>query len=417
MIDPISMGNRIQALTARDDGWTATGCLVRGWVRIEVQKRRSHRVVRATGLGARYTIYRVVRASGVSGLGYTLRHYRSAALANVSRDQTSGRPVATRHARSIDLAKSHSFATLRSLGEKFIDLYSRPSKQSWTEDRRKLRRDVFPVLGDVQATAISPDDIVRLLAPIYDRDAPIEADRTLGLIRQMFDWARREGHFHQPNPAAGIPQRTKESPRERVLSEDELGVFWNALGGPAFEAATADALRLQLLLGARSREVAGMVRPELMLEHSPPLWRLPIGRAAGVAEIARPLPPLALAIVRRRLAVSGEGPFVFVPSRDDAQPLPPDAPRRAISRAAQRNLVPSDFAPNDLRRTCRAFWVAMGIGPTVISKVLGLASPASGASEGGQVRLAEIYSSLLRWEAELLRIVSMTERDSVRASA
>jgi integrase len=88
---------------------------------------------------------------------------------------------------------------------------------------------------------------------VFDRGAPIGANRTLALLRKLFNWASAEGYLQSPNPAAGVPIRAKESARRRVLSEGELRSFWRALDGLGFDEVTADALRLELLLGAHSR--------------------------------------------------------------------------------------------------------------------------------------------------------------------
>jgi Arm DNA-binding domain/Phage integrase central domain len=170
--------------------------------------------------------------------------------------------------------------TLRQLGETFIKRYAMPKKRSWAEDERKLKVEIFPVLGDHRAHLITKTDLVRLLDAIHDRGAPIQANRTLALVRKLFNWAVAEGYLQPPNPAAGIPRRANENVRRRVLTAEELRAFWHALDGAGFEEVTADALRLQLLLGARIREVTGMSRSELTLDQGPP----PVGAARRTSE-------------------------------------------------------------------------------------------------------------------------------------
>ena len=165
--------------------------------------------------------------------------------------------------------------SLEVLGETFITRYAKPKKRSWAEDERKLKRDVNPALGNFRADLVTKSDIVRLLDAIHDRGAPIHANRTLALVRKLFNWAIAEGYLAQANPAQGIPMRAKEKPRKRTLSEHEINIFWNALDGPGFESVTADALRLQLLLAARIREVTGMERQELALDQPIPVLKLP----------------------------------------------------------------------------------------------------------------------------------------------
>jgi integrase len=291
--------------------------------------------------------------------------------------------------------------SLRDLGETFIKRYAMPKKRSWAEDERKLMREIYPVLGDHRAHLVTKPDIVRLLDAIHDRGAPIQANRTLALVRKLFNWAAAEGYLQPPNPAAGIPMRAKENVRRRVLTAEELRTLWHALGGAGFEDVTADALRLQLLLGARIREVTGMARCELTLEQETPLWVLPAARAKGGRDVPRPLPPMALAIVRRRLSASRDSPFVFASPADPSVSIIAQAPTRAIHRAAQRGLVPAEFTPHDLRRTARTNWARLGVMPEIARRLLGHAPPRSDVDAvvyDQYLYLGEMIAALVKWE-------------------
>ena len=303
--------------------------------------------------------------------------------------------------------------SLRALGETFITRYAKPKKRSWAEDERKLKRDVYPVLGNFRADFVTKSDIVRLLDAIHDRGAPIHANRTLALVRKLFNWAIAEGYLVLANPAQGIPMRAKETARKRTLTENEIHLFWNALDGPGFESVTGDALRLQLLLAARIREVTGMRRSELELDAPIPLWTLPAARAKGGRDVPRPLTPMALEIVRRRLKAAGQSEFVFTSPFDNSQPIIPQAPTRAVQRAALRALIPGGFTPHDLRRTCRTFWARLRIEDTVAKKILGHAPPRSdvdAAVYNQHTYLPEMLKALERWEALLVSVTCMPMR-------
>jgi integrase len=300
------------------------------------------------------------------------------------------------------------------LGEIFIKRYAKPKKRSWAEDERKLKREIYPVLGDYRADLVTKSDIVRLLDAINDRGAPIQANRTLALLRKLFNWAAAEGYLQLPNPAAGIPQRAKENVRRRVLITEELRTFWHALEGTGFQEVTADALRLQLLLGARIREVTGMARSELMLDQEVALWTLPAARAKGGRDVQRPLPPMALAIIRRRLGAVENSPFVFASPVDPSQSIIAQAPTRAIQRAALRGLVPAGFTPHDLRRTARTYWAKLGIMPEIARRLLGHVPPRTdvdAAVYDQHLYLDEMLAALIRWENHLKAAVGATEQE------
>jgi integrase len=286
--------------------------------------------------------------------------------------------------------------------------HARPKKRSADQDQRMLRADVVPCLGTHLATEVTKSDVVRLLDKISDRGARVGANRTLALVRKLYNWAMAEGHVAS-NPAAGIPLRAKEEPKSRALSDDEIRAFWLGLDGPGFELVTADALRLQLLLAARVREITGMMRNELALEKDAPLWILPKARAKGNRDVPRPLPPAALCIVRRRLELSADCPFVFPSPQAREQPLTARAPARAVQRAAQRGLLPSGFTPHDLRRTAATILAALGVEEAVTKRILGHAPARSDVLASVYNRhtyLPEMRRALESLERHILALVA-----------
>jgi integrase len=298
--------------------------------------------------------------------------------------------------------------TLAALAAHYMTRHAQPKKRSADQDQRMLRADVVPSLGTYLAREVTKPDVVQLLDKISDRGAHIGANRTLALVRKLYNWAIAEGHVAS-NPAAGIPLRAKEEPRSRVLSDDEIRAFWLGLDGPGFEPVTADALRLQLLLVARVREVTGMIRDELVLERDAPLWILPKARAKGNRDVLRPLPPAALCIVRRRLEVAEDCPFVFQSPQAREQPLTARAPARAVQRAAQRGLLPSGFTPRDLRRTAATILAALGVEEAVTKRILGHAPARSDVLASVYNRhtyLPEMRSALERLEKYILPLVA-----------
>ena len=84
------------------------------------------------------------------------------------------------------------------------------------------------------------------------RQAPYQANRTLALISKMFSLAVR-WDLHSDNPATGI-EKVSEEKRHRWLSDAELSRLTLALDGHPNQL-VADAIRLQLLTGARIGEV------------------------------------------------------------------------------------------------------------------------------------------------------------------
>jgi len=367
---------------------------------------------------------------------YTLGAYPEIKLARAREDALRLRTaIIDGHDPFETLSTGRGRPSVRELGGIFIKRHSKVKKRSWAEDERMLEFDVFPVLGDCRADLVTKVDVVKLLDGIHDRGAPIQANRTLALLRKLFSWGNAEGYLQTLNPVAGIPMRAKETARKRILDETELRSFWHALDGLGFDDVTADALRLELLLGARIREVTGMTRSELALERPVPLWTLPAARAKGNRDVPRPLVGLALEIVRRRLAAAGSSPFVFASPTNNSQPIISQAPTRAVRRAGEAGhilplpkktiaagravaLTASEraafwsehgFRTHDLRRSARTYWAKLGIMPEIARKLLGHVPPKSdvdAAVYNQHAFIDEMCEALTKWEHALLAIVT-----------
>lgn len=367
-------------------------------------------VLRVTKAGQRSWVYWVKRPKTRSWQKMTIGVYPAMTLANARK-----RALDLRHAVSegedpiAERDEALTALTVKQLGEKFIDRHAKPKKRSWAEDERTLKRDVNPAIGAFVARSVARSDIVTLLDDIHDRGAPIHANRTLALVRKMFNFAVAEGYL-DANPALGIPARAQERVRTRTLSDDEIKAFWLGVDGQGFDEVTRDVLRLQLLLGARVREVTGMARAEVELKgKNGAVWTLPKSRAKGGRDVPRPLPKLALSIIKRRVKAAGEGTYLFASPFEDDQPITPRAPAKAVLRASESGLIPSGFTPHDLRRTCRTKLAQLGVSETVAKKILGHTPPRSDVTASvydQHTYLPEMKEALQRWERHLAAIVS-----------
>jgi integrase len=95
-----------------------------------------------------------------------------------------------------------------------------------------LERDVLPRWRRRRARDVTARDVRRLLDAILTRGAPIQANRTLAVVRKVFNWAGAPDRALVPqshNPCRGLERPAPERQRERVLSADELRALWRAL--------------------------------------------------------------------------------------------------------------------------------------------------------------------------------------------
>jgi integrase len=217
------------------------------------------------------------------------------------------------------------------------------------------------------------------------------------------------------HPFMRLRMRGQERAKTRVLSDDEIRLFWRrAMETPAVSRATGLALRLLLVLGARVGEIAGMSRGELEFQKGKPVaWTLPAERAKNERALLLPLPPLAIELIGEALTLAEKGDAVF--SRDDRPMIGHDLTRaiRRLGPALPKGEPGADTwradppTCHDLRRTCASRWAATGTRDEDISALLNH-SPRGVTRKHYALydRADEKRGVLLRWSAILNAILA-----------
>ncbi|MDN5001286.1 hypothetical protein ACFQZO_10365 [Bradyrhizobium sp. GCM10027634] len=99
----------------------------------------------------------------------------------------------------------------------------------------------------------------------------------------LFTWAAEAGRdYVTASPCVNLPKLDPEHPRTRVLSEDEIKIFWRGLDRTdlPWDRRTRLALKFELVTMLRSRELLGAHRDELFdLDGEHPRFDVPLKRA------------------------------------------------------------------------------------------------------------------------------------------
>jgi integrase len=257
--------------------------------------------------------------------------------------------------------------------------------RSTEEAQRQLDRDILPRIGRLRAESVTRQHVMHVVEAIADRNAYVAADRALGLIRAIYNWACGTGRLER-NPTLGLKKRNVGRPKTRVLSPLEIGIFWQVIEPlDGITAALRDAYRLQLLTGARIGEVIGTPRNELNLERG--LWTIAAIRTKAKREHALPLSASAVAIWRtaigradaeaqRRAENTGrqsEPPRWVFPSPRTDGPIDPHAATYGILRTKERLAsagLTARFNTHDLRRTVATQLGEMRVADELIERIL-----------------------------------------------
>lgn len=327
-----------------------------------------------------------------------------------------------------------------------------------------IERRVLPHWMDKPITEIRAADIRKIIDGM-EADAPIAANRLVAYLKKFFSWAVEKG-FLEMTPAATVKRPTKEKDRarDRILSDVEIRLLWQACDTLAKEAAdkakavtdkdqaaaqkaTAKtraatkkapppkveitdepfwrAVKIMLLTGQRRNEVGRMKWSEV--DRKQKLWLLPKERTKAKRASEVPLSDAAMAIIDDCPRI---GEFVFTTGRSGrgkaaekgAKPVPiagwgksKAKLDKAIAELAAKEsaetgepIVVGAWHLHDLRRSCATNLADLGTARIVLMKILN-------HSEIGPTKVYDLHkyrnekmSALNAWAARLTSIVAET---------
>ncbi len=278
-------------------------------------------------------------------------------------------------------------------------------------------------LARVAAADLSPFPLDTRLQELA-KDAPVMGNRLFQFFRSVCRWSRKKGFLAQ-NPMETVDRPRTETPRERVLRDEEIRLLWLALDAPPTDGEApirsdvAAAVKLLLLLGQRASETLLMRWSDLQLETNPPTWTIPGAFRKGGRLHVVPLPALAVKVLQplRRLmggtarvldGVSVENPHRWW-----------DPVRERVARLCKASGVKVEhFTRHDLRRTCRTNLSAHTT-PDIAERVIGHALIGVRGVYDRYAYLREKAAALDNWAMQVQRITTgrQTKPEVVRMSA
>lgn len=216
--------------------------------------------------------------------------------------------------------------------------------------------------------------------------APVQANRMIQLVRNLYAYAADAGSWKGPNPATGTGKadrltKTAEEPRQRVLTDAELKRLDDAMK------ADLPLWRHLFMFSMLTLQRMGAVRharwEDIDMKGKDAAWTVPKKWMKGRRSAHRiPLAdmPQALEILRaRRAMVPQSCPWVF-PDADMEPICHYDKAWRRVLKAAKLWSEDKEQRPrpHDLRRTGGSRMVTAGVPLNVVTKALGDAESSVG---------------------------------------
>ena len=299
----------------------------------------------------------------------TVAQARGAATEALEAVEQGDDPSATKKASKAARAADPDRDTVRALVEQF-DRRHLSKLRSGRDVRRKLDAHVVPRWGDRDVHEITRRDVLDLLDAIADAGTPTTANRIRAFLSKFFAWCV-ERDIIEASPVAGVRAVTKEAPRDRVLSDDEVRWLWQATAeaGQPF----GPLARMLLLTGQRLGEVAAMTDDEV----TGATWHLSADRTKNARAHDVPLSEAARDVLRGVERVKGREGYIFTTTGET--PVSGFSRARGILHAKMEAIAGKErgepveiphWTFHDLRRTAATGMARLGVPVRVTEAVL-----------------------------------------------
>jgi integrase len=256
----------------------------------------------------------------------------------------------------------------------------------------RLRRTLTPILQQYAAD-ICRRDIRELLNAMVDVGKGREAEKRRQVCTAMFRWALSQD-IVAADPTAGLEAYDRGTPRDRVLTVEEIETLWKWLDTDALSLEAADILKLELLTGARCGEISGLRAEEI--DRNKWVWTLPAQRSKNGRQRVTPIVGAAREMLERRLSGVENGPLfmlekgVVVTSAHIGHYL-----------LTRRTTLPiAIFTSHDLRRTFATMLAEMGIALELVAAIVG---HESGGKDTRTLVRHYVHTDMLERKAQALK--------------
>jgi integrase len=272
--------------------------------------------------------------------------------------------------------------------------------RSYVETKRHLEKDWKPLHG-IAIASIGRANVAATMAVLAKERGPVTANRDRASLSAFYRWAIGEGLCDQ-NPVTGTNRQEESGPRERALSDAELGKVWLAAPDDDY----GRIMQLLILTGCRREEIGGLKQSEIDLEAR--TLTLPPDRTKNSQEHVVPLSEAAHAILkaippRDREHVFGTGNGGFSGWSKS---------KEKIEQAAK---LKADWTLHDIRRTVRTGLGKLGVQPHVAEAILNHLPAKLIRTYDRNTYAAEKKAALDLWAAHLKVAVAQSTGANVTA--
>ena len=231
------------------------------------------------------------------------------------------------------------------------------------EIESRLKRALSPIM-ERHAEDIRRRDLRVLFDHCADQGIEREAERRRQTVGAMFRWALSQD-IVEIDSTAGLKAYDPGTPRDRVLTAEEIEALWKWLDSDALPRNPTDILKLELLIGARCGEISGLCAEEI--DRDEWIWTLPARRSKNKRPRVTPIVGAARKIVEMRLSLVSSGPLFTAGTGSILT-----AAHVGHYLLARGDKLPiAKFTTHDLRRTVATQLTEMAIPLELVAAIIG----------------------------------------------
>ena len=282
-------------------------------------------------------------------------------------------------AEQATLAKQQAIISVDNLFERWVktDLQGR---KDLAEIERMFNKDVLPVVGRLSVPDVRKGHITAITDQIKQRGSAHTARNVLKLLRQMFTFAVNRDII-EFSPAASLSvtkTTTKNTERDRVLSQDEIRLLYTKLPEARLMISTECAIWIMLSTLCRVGEISKAEWSHIDFEKR--TFLIPAANSKNGKALTVFLSNFALTQFQRLASVKEHDQWLF-PNRTGLKHVCEKSISKMIdgrqnpkvysnrSKANQALVLPGGkWTPHDLRRSGATLMGDLGVNSDVISK-------------------------------------------------
>jgi integrase len=352
---------------------------------------------------------RVRATSKVWRLQYRVgRQQRSESLGDIRKvDLASARAIARKRFAEVELgvdpgarkaeariAAATAKLTLGAVSEQYLQAKQRVLRPSTYAGAVRYFGVHWGPLRDRPLDGIKRADIAMRVRELVDLHGPSAAARARSHLGACFSWAMREG-LCEANPCIATNDPEQAAPRERVLSDRELAVIWQAC---ADDSAFSCIIRLLTLTGCRRDEIGALEWGSIDFDTG--VMTIPGERTKNGRTLSLPLPAPALDILRRVQRRDGHA-HLFGREGFTSWSV---ATKQLHARIAVTGASLEPWRIHDLRRTMRTGLGRIGVRPDVAEMCINHVRTGMIAVYDRYRYQPEIADALARWAEHVISV-------------